>query len=899
MKFGIRNVTDVTFKATSNRQKLGQTSFNKYDPILFLNSGKISTLESSVSTVYAQGGRGNPRILGWDGDRVVTLSFEDALMSPRSITALSGAGLLSNSNIQLHLTEKVAVLNATDYVLDFNGSTDYARADNEITAYPFTFETWVKFDGVGTGQSMMSLSSAVNASRYWTIGLTSTKLSMTARNTTINTVSGTTTIVADTWYHIAGVYASATDRRLYLNGVLEASDTSSVTFLASSANQILLGTFRTSSITAVLNGQLSDARVWNTARTVTEILDNYEQRLTGNEFNTFNQSVVNGNFASGTAGWTAVNGTFSVASKIGSLTGDGSAAESRIQYSNAITVPSSNKKFIKARVRVTNSVCTGIYVRLGGGTQMQQVQLSPVINQYYDFYFVGTGNTDNFIRIYQTYADAATANGKILEVDGDTGVFAIAMTGTPYENFTADEMNAAIGSYWEGSKDYGLMGYWKLEEGYSDILFDSTSNQNNGVPINIPTTWIEDSTVPLKGAAAHIDNIKGNVTLLSSAAIKVMTLDNFDSVTELSSFSIATNTTSGPLTTQLSLYGIPTTPVLVDFYCEQIGSRIIIEPETFSGYYYIEANTTFLGADGIEHNAQFTIPKAKIRSNFTFNISPYGEPSTFDFVIDAFPGKTRFNSLKKVLFVLEIGEGPAVGFNPRDINSLQLWLDATEISAADSTSVATWNDLSGNNFNATQTTSANQPTYRTNQVNGLPTIQFDGSNDFLSLSGGALSILRNVAGATTFVVYKASTALTIQVPIYFTKAIAGQTRFQVRKGATNTFNILAGRLDAEAVEFVTSTGTVNVGNYVLQSARIDYQNTLLQQFFKNTLDGQKTDFLTSGNTSDTDSNDATLGNANSASYLNGNIAEIIVYNRTLSTAELTQVNTYLMAKWRI
>ena len=51
-------------------------------------------------------------------------------------------------------------------------------------------------------------------------------------------------------------------------------------------------------------------------------------------------------------------------------------------------------------------------------------------------------------------------------------------------------------------------------------------------------------------------------------------------------------------------------------------------------------------------------------SNFTFNINAYGEPSTFDFVVDAFPGETRFNSLKKVLFVLDLEQDKYMVSNP-------------------------------------------------------------------------------------------------------------------------------------------------------------------------------------------------------------------------------------------
>ena len=63
-----------------------------------------------------------------------------------------------------------------------------------------------------------------------------------------------------------------------------------------------------------------------------------------------------------------------------------------------------------------------------------------------------------------------------------------------------------------------------------------------------------------------------------------------------------------------------------------------------------------------------------------------------------------------------------------------LWLDAadlTTITTVDS-AVAQWNDKSGNGRNAAQSTAGSRPLLTT--VNGLPVIQFDGTDDFLSIA---------------------------------------------------------------------------------------------------------------------------------------------------------------------
>ena len=70
-------------------------------------------MEGAATTVYAQGGKGNSRLVAWEGERTVTFTMEDALISPAGFMILSGAGLIdatANRTIKAHCTEQ------TDYV---------------------------------------------------------------------------------------------------------------------------------------------------------------------------------------------------------------------------------------------------------------------------------------------------------------------------------------------------------------------------------------------------------------------------------------------------------------------------------------------------------------------------------------------------------------------------------------------------------------------------------------------------------------------------------------------------------------------------------------------------------------------------------------------------------------
>ena len=171
------------------------------------------------------------------------------------------------------------------YSLDFDGTDDYVQATNVITAYPFTFEAWVRPDVVNANQTLVSINNNTSATIFYSLNITnSSKANIRIENGgTLIDFSSTARLSANTWVHLAAVFASATDRKIYINGVQDGSNTSSVNFNNTVNNQVLMGVIRTTISTFYLNGKLSDVRIWNTARTAQQIADNYQKRLIGNE----------------------------------------------------------------------------------------------------------------------------------------------------------------------------------------------------------------------------------------------------------------------------------------------------------------------------------------------------------------------------------------------------------------------------------------------------------------------------------------------------------------------------------------------------------------------------------------------------------------------------------------
>lgn len=454
-------------------------------------------------------------------------------------------GFQPNTLPNLQLWLDATRINSQGYSLDFDGTDDYVQANNVITAYPFTLECWVRPEATGVTHSLITINDNTSQSIYFGIYFTGSRFGIQARNTTVRGNTSTNTYAINNWYHVAGVFNSATDRKLYVNAVEQATGTDSVDFSNTANNRVLMGLLRIVSPTQYLNGQLSDVRIWNTARTAQEIANNYQKRLVGNES--------------------------------------------------------------------------------------------------------------------------------------------------------------------------GLVGYWKLDRGTGTTVADSTSNANTG---------------------------------------------------------------------------------------------------------------TITGA-------------------IWDNSEPLTEP------ID------------------------------------------------DNTAVRVWQDQSGNAYNAEQSTSAARPTYRTNQLNGLPAVVFDGTDDRLSLVSGALGMFRNVAGATVFAVVKYPASLFENVAFQASVNATSSSRVLLSQSALTKYVFGGRRLDAN--NFDGSISVQNVTNqFVIQSGILDYSNAKSFQYINSFLDVLDDPFQTAGNTSDSNSSAISIGSFPTPSaYLNGAIAEIIVYNRALNTSELAQVHRYLARKWGI
>ena len=150
MKFGIREICDVVLRAKDD-VKIGNQTFKADEPVIYFDSAKTSSVEGAATTVYATGGRGNSRLIAWEGEKTVTFTMEDALLSPLGFSILSGAGLIDASAsepIYVHTTLKTRAKVGSSNQISINlktimGDTLKSAQGQDIaekTAYAFIME---------------------------------------------------------------------------------------------------------------------------------------------------------------------------------------------------------------------------------------------------------------------------------------------------------------------------------------------------------------------------------------------------------------------------------------------------------------------------------------------------------------------------------------------------------------------------------------------------------------------------------------------------------------------------------------------------------------------------------------------------------------------------------------
>lgn len=158
-------------------------------------------------------------------------------------------------------------------------TSNFLRAASAVaTAAPLTMACWAKTSLTGTAQGVAGIynsASAANRNLFrLSLGNTNAATAVTADGSTSNNATSSTTISANTWFHICGVFASATSRAVYLNGGGKGTDV--VSTVPSGLNRTSIGLQNDNAtvnlpFAAAGTGDIAELVVWNIALSDTDV----------------------------------------------------------------------------------------------------------------------------------------------------------------------------------------------------------------------------------------------------------------------------------------------------------------------------------------------------------------------------------------------------------------------------------------------------------------------------------------------------------------------------------------------------------------------------------------------------------------------------------------------------
>ncbi len=230
--------------------------------------------------------------------------------------------------------------------------------------------------------------------------------------------------------------------------------------------------------------------------------------------------------------------------------------------------------------------------------------------------------------------------------------------------------------------------------------------------------------------------------------------------------------------------------------------------------------------------------------------------------------------------------------------NLVLWFEPTSQASLNNfetingSEVSNWRDInptSDTKYNVVQFAN-NRPTYIKNCINSLPCLRFDGVDDYFSYDG---KFLTN-SDYTVIVVEKRRSD---RDENYFLAGNSGSTNGNLylgyRANSVATFAQYNNDFDVAVEPYVEPVARIHVFTYSSKSD--DPKTYFLNGVFLNLTGGNSAEAATGLSSYPASS----IGNYKNAAYYDGDIAEIIMFDRALKSDERRAIESYLCQKWAI
>jgi len=571
-------------------------------------------------------------------------------------------------------------------ILDFDG-TAYVQGESDVdltTGY-LTLEAWVNIDDTNDYRTIVSQYDSTDESFKLRIDASDKVEFWTVNNNSGNALTSMTALTPNKWHHVTTTF-DGTNRKIYIDGVLDKTDSPGYSSIDDTTAKLEIGSYYNGS--SNMKGMIDEVRVWNVAKTETEIVHNMGIQLDANEtglqsYYNFDERVNDTVYDISNSG---SKGKFSSIDGIKRLNflGDALGFESAgdISVPNHASLDLNTTFSISAWFKTKVDSSGGIQqivnkynisgnqrsYALGlanGGTQKIQLSLSSdgtnvtTINSISDidinkWYHVSVTSDGSNIMIYLNgeldntvaYSSGLYQNSETLKIGADItnsenfdGVISEVsiFTKTLNEAGVQQIMSASL-----FGTESDLVAYWPLNEGSGNIAYDKTGTNNGTMATGV--SWTD--TAP---------TIYGS-NIYTTVNIPVFNKFIVENNTTMPTFSYnggvpATVVDFNGTTGTFLYYNSTDTNETLDINSTIDGSTFIISPNTFMYESYLnltlnlsnvtlaENNITNIQVIGISPNDEnFTIPDILsgniVDDDNTYTVPIYNVDQNFSIRID-------------------------------------------------------------------------------------------------------------------------------------------------------------------------------------------------------------------------------------------------------------------------
>ena len=222
--------------------------------------------------------------------------------------------------------------------------------------------------------------------------------------------------------------------------------------------------------------------------------------------------------------------------------------------------------------------------------------------------------------------------------------------------------------------------------------------------------------------------------------------------------------------------------------------------------------------------------------------------------------------------------------------TLQVWFDGADggqftPTVSDGDTFTQWSDKSNFAHNANPTGGATtRPTYRTAVQNGKSIVRFDGTNDCLSVN--PIAWAQSLSGMSMIIVSKFSNTSG-------TQTLTTSDQDDMGMFIDTNFKVTMAGVSADSSATADSSFHIHTlvfdGSQSGNAARLVYR-----------IDGSAKTLTftgTVGATTSASNGTIFIGCDDSAEFMNGDVGEVLMFNKALSGAEISGLESYLTTKW--